>query len=60
SENEINEKYYYHDEEQSQERFLKDFDSFKNSPTARDFTGNANNETKIRVIENYKNIRDLK
>jgi len=60
SEDEIKENYYYQDGEPSQERFLKDFDSFKNSPTAKDFIENADRENKIRVIENYKNIRDLK
>ncbi|MDR4510727.1 MAG: hypothetical protein MRJ93_03365 [Nitrososphaeraceae archaeon] len=60
SEDEIKEKYYYQDEKPTQERFLKDFDLFKNSPTAKDFTENADRENKVRVIENYKNIRDLK
>lgn len=60
SEDEIKKKYYYQDKESSQERFLRDFDSFKNSPTARDFTENTDRENKVRVIENYKNIRDLK
>lgn len=60
SEDEIVKNYNYQDNEPSNERYLKDLESFKNSPTARDFTQDADIENKIRVVENYKNIRNLK
>jgi hypothetical protein len=60
SEDEINKRYNYKDNEPTTDLYLKDFESFKNSPTAKDYsTNNPDIETKIRVIENYKNIRDL-
>lgn len=59
SEDEIKKNYFYQDKEPANERFLKDFNSFKNSPAAKDFMENEDTENKIRVIENYKNIREL-
>lgn len=44
----------------SPEQYSKDLESFKGSPAGKDREHNSELDKRIRVVENYKNIRDFK
>lgn len=44
----------------SSEQYSKDFELFRGSPAGKDREHSSNLDESIRVVENYKNIRDYK
>jgi hypothetical protein len=64
SEQEILERYKFGEKEEefkvlpSTEQYTKDFENFKNSPTGKNREYSSDLEQNIRLIENYKNIRE--
>lgn len=60
-EEELRSRYQYGKESiPSTDQYGKDFERFKGTPYGQKRSYNAEFNTNIRVIENYKNIRDLK
>ncbi len=57
---EIRGKYQYGKEPPPGEMYAKDFESFKGTPYGQKANYGADFDENIRVVENYKNIRDLK
>ena len=60
NEEEVHSKYEYGDESPRGEEYTKGLESFKSSPSGQKGEHNSDFEERIRIIENYKNIRDLK
>ena len=60
-EEELRARYQYGKESiPSTEQYTKDFERFKGTPYGQKGSYDAEFNTNIRVVENYKNIRDLK
>ena len=59
SEEEVLDK-YHHGSEPPGNQYTRDFEDFKSTPYGQKATYNPNYEEKIRLVEDYKNIRDLK
>lgn len=59
-EEELRGKYQYGKEPPPGDQYAKEFESFKGTPYAQNAKYAADFNENIRVIENYKNIRDLK
>jgi hypothetical protein len=65
SEQEVLERFKYGEKEgefkeaPSSEQYTKDFETFKGSPAGKDRKYRADMDENIRVVENYKNIRDF-
>ena len=60
NEEELLDKYRYGAEPLG-EQYVKDFESFKGTPSGQNATNRGPDfDRNIRVVENYKNIRDLK
>src|ERR1043165_13644 len=53
-------KHVYGDESPRGDEYTKGLQSFKNSPSGQKGEYSPGFEERIRIIENYKNIRDLK
>ena len=51
---------YHHGSEPPGERYAKDFEMFKTTPYGQKADHRPDSDQNIRVIEDYKNIRDLK
>ena len=60
NEEEVHSRHVYGQEPPRGEEYTKGFESFKGSPSGQRGEYNSDFEQRIRVIENYKNIRDLK
>jgi hypothetical protein len=66
SEQEVLERFKYGEKEgefkeaPSSEQYTKDFETFKGSPAGKDREYKADLDENIRVVENYKNVRDFK
>ena len=60
SEDEVHTKHQYGEESPTGDDYTKGFESFKSSPSGQKGEYSSNFEQRIRIIENYKNIRDLK
>lgn len=60
-EEELRSRYQYGKESMpSTDQYTKDFEKFKGTPDGQKGSYDAEFNTNIRIIENYKNIRDLK
>ncbi len=59
-EEELRGKYQYGKEPPSVDQYSKDFESFKGTRYGQNANYTADFDENIRVVENYKNIRDLK
>lgn len=59
-EEELRGKYQYGKEPSPGDQYTRDFESFKGTPYGRNANYTADFNENIRVVENYKNIRDLK
>ena len=59
SEEEVLDK-YHHGSEPPGNQYTRDFEAFKSTPYGQKATYNPNYEEKIRLVEDYENIRDLK
>lgn len=53
-------KYQYGKEQPLRDQYTKDFESFKGTPSGQKGSYGIDFDQNIRVVENYKNIRDLK
>ena len=53
-------KYQYGKEPPAGDQYSKDFESFKGTPYGQKGSYGTDFDQNIRVVENYKNIRDLK
>ena len=51
---------YHHGSEPPGEQYAKDFETFKTTPYGQKADYRPDYDQNIRVIEDYKNIRDLK
>jgi len=60
NEEEVHSKHVYGDESPRGDEYTKGLESFKNSPSGQKGEHSPGFEERIRIIENYKNIRDLK
>jgi hypothetical protein len=61
NEEDIQSKYLHGSESPpSGDEYASDFESFKSSPYGRGAVHGANSDQYVRVVENYKNIRDIK
>lgn len=60
SEDEVHTKHQYGEESPTGHDYTKGFESFKSSPSGQKGEYSSDFEQRIRIIENYKNIRDLK
>ena len=66
SEQEVLERFKYGEKEgefkeaPSPEEYTKDFETFRGSPTGKDREYRSDLDESIRVVENYKNIRDFR
>ena len=60
NEEEVHSKHVYGDESPRGDEYTKGLESFKNSPSGQKGEYSPGFEERIRIIENYKNIRDLK
>ncbi|MGC2428922.1 MAG: hypothetical protein WA421_17950 [Nitrososphaeraceae archaeon] len=60
NEEEVHSKHVYGDESPRGEEYKKGLESFKSASSGQKGEYNSDFEEKIRVVENYKNIRDLK
>ena len=56
----LREKYQYGKETPQGDQYAKDFESFKGTPYGQKVSYGTDFDQNIRVVENYKNIRDLK
>ena len=59
-EEELRAKYQYGKEPPPGDQYAKDFESFKGTPYGQNARYEADFNENIRVVENYKNVRDLK
>ncbi|MDP9287879.1 MAG: hypothetical protein M3P08_06730 [Thermoproteota archaeon] len=59
-EEELRGKYQYGTQPPPGDQYAKDFESFKGTPYGQNSNYAADFNENIRVVENYKNIRDLK
>ena len=59
-EEELRGKYQYGIEPPQVDQYTKDFESFKGTPYGQKGSYGTDFDQNIRVVENYKNIRDLK
>jgi len=59
-EEELRGKYQYGKEPPSGDQYTKDFETFKGTPYGQNANYAADFNENIRLVENYKNIRDLK
>ena len=59
-EEELRGKYQYGKEPPPGDQYTKDFETFKGTPYGQNANYAADFNENIRVVENYKNIRDLK
>jgi hypothetical protein len=59
-EEELREKYQYGKEPPQGDQYEKDFESFKGTSYGQKGSYGTDFDQNIRVVENYKNIRDLK
>jgi hypothetical protein len=59
SEEEVLDK-YRHGSEPPEDQYTRDFEAFNSTPYGQKATYNPNYEEKIRLVEDYENIRDLK
>ncbi len=60
NEEEVHSKHVYGDESPPGEEYTKGLEAFKNSPSGQKGEYSSGFGERIRIIENYKNIRDLK
>ena len=60
NEEEVHSKHVYGDESPRGEEYTKGLESFKSSPSGQKGDYNSDFQERIRINENYKNIRDLK
>ena len=60
NEEEVHSKHVYGDESPRGDEYTKGLESFKSSPSGQKGEYSPGVEERIRIIENYKNIRDLK
>jgi hypothetical protein len=66
SEEEVLDRFKYGEKEgeskgaPSPEQYSKDFELFKGSPAGKDREHNSDLDKSIRMVENYKNIRDVR
>ena len=60
NEEEVHSKHVYGDESPRGDEYTKGLESFKSSPSGQKGEHSPGFEERIRIIENYKNIRDLK
>ena len=60
NEEEVHSKHVYGDESPRGDEYTKGLESFKSSPSGQKGEYSPSFEERIRIIENYKNIRDLK
>ena len=60
NEEEVHSKHVYGDESPRGEEYTKGLESFKSSSSGQKGEYSSGFEERIRIIENYKNIRDLK
>jgi hypothetical protein len=61
TEEEVHAKHQYGEQPPTvKEDYTKGFESFKTSPSGRKAEYTPESEQRIKIIENYKNIRDLK
>ena len=60
AEEELRGKYQYGKEPTPGDEYAKEFESFKGTPYAQNANYTTDFNENIRVVENYKNIRDLK
>ena len=59
-EEELRGKYQYGIEPPQVDQYTKDFESFKGTPYGQKGSYGTDFDQNIRIVENYKNIRDLK
>ena len=59
-EEELHGKYQYGTQPPRGDQYSKEFESFKGTPYGQNASYAADFNDNIRVVENYKNIRDLK
>ena len=59
NEEELHSKHVYGDESPKGDEYTKGLESFKSSTSGQQGEYNSGFEERIRIIENYKNIRDL-
>ena len=59
NEEEVHSKHVYGDESPRGDEYTKGLESFKSSPSGQKGEYSPGFEERIRIIENYKNIRDL-
>ena len=51
---------YHHGSEPSGDQYARDLEAFKSTPYGQKATYNPNSDQNVRVVEEYKNVRDLK
>ena len=51
---------YHHGSEPPGDQYARDFEAFKSTPYGQKATYNPNSDQNVRVVEEYKNVRDLK
>jgi hypothetical protein len=51
---------YHHGSEPPSEQYARDFEAFKTTPYGQKATYRPDSDQNVRVVEEYKNIRDLK
>ena len=59
-EEELHGRFQYGTEPPSTDQYTKDFERFKGTPYGQKGNYDAEFNTNIRIVENYKNIRDLR
>jgi hypothetical protein len=51
---------YHHGSEPPGDQYARDFEAFKSTPYGQKATYNPDSDQNVRVVEEYKNVRDLK
>jgi hypothetical protein len=51
---------YHHGAEPPGDQYARDFEAFKSTPYGQKTTYNPDSDQNVRVVEDYKNVRDLK
>ena len=51
---------YHHGSEPPGDQYARDFEAFKSTPYGQKATYNPDSDQNVRVVEDYKNVRDLK
>ena len=51
---------YHHGSEPPGDQYARDFEAFKTTPYGQKATYNPDSDQNVRVVEEYKNVRDLK